>query len=238
MFNCKKKTATARLFLEVKMPVESEQLQLQAVVVCESFSKSDDNQFELSSMFQTEKESQLNITIAGKSILQLLIERLASNGVTQVFLCYAQKSIHENCLKKMIEILEGKVQAELVHSNKFLSLGDIIRDLEARGKLKDHFLIADYDVITNIDIRDAIDQHRKRYKKNKLSVMTAILPTSLPPTNPIVASALQTFNVGLEPATNQIVWFSSQSGPSKMSIDLSVLNSFSEMTLITNLYGE
>ncbi|CAJ0965341.1 unnamed protein product, partial [Ranitomeya imitator] len=69
----------------------------------------------------------------------------------------------------------------VVTSELYRSLGDVLRDVDAKSLVRSDFVLVTGDVVSNINIEAALEEHRTRRKLEKnISVMTMILKESSP----------------------------------------------------------
>ena len=124
-----------------------------------------------------------------------------------------------------------------MQSSKYQSVGDIIRDLDFKSKIEDHFFLVHSDVVSNVNLKAALQKHKQLYKQSKLNSLTAVLNNNLSPDNPIVSASNQ-FKAMFLPDTERLVWFSNENSASKMYLDVDLLTQHDRLDAMTNLYGE
>jgi translation initiation factor eIF-2B subunit epsilon len=93
-----------------------------------------------------------------------------------------------------------------VVENSILNAGDALRELDKRGLIRsDPFIMVSGDVVTNVDIRGALVEHKKRKKKDSSAIMTILLKQrdSMSTTRQVCDDLL----VGVNGKTNQITLF-------------------------------
>ena len=54
------------------------------------------------------------------------------------------------------------------------SFGDAMRDLDGKGLLRDHFVLTNADVISNVNLESIVQDHKKRCREDKTTTMTLI----------------------------------------------------------------
>jgi len=72
------------------------------------------------------------------------------------------------------------VQVTTLVSDGCLSLGDALRDLEAKSILRTDFVLVHGDLVSNIKLANIVEEHRNRRQSVKGSVMTMVYKTALP----------------------------------------------------------
>uniref|UniRef100_A0A8C2F2Y6 Translation initiation factor eIF2B subunit epsilon n=1 Tax=Cyprinus carpio TaxID=7962 RepID=A0A8C2F2Y6_CYPCA len=69
----------------------------------------------------------------------------------------------------------------VITSDLYRSLGDVLRDVDAKALVRSDFLLVYGDVVSNIDVSQALQEHKQRRKMEKnVSVMTMIFKESPP----------------------------------------------------------
>ncbi|KAG9517268.1 nucleotide-diphospho-sugar transferase, partial [Aureobasidium melanogenum] len=161
----KKKAAQAekaRVEEEVEEP-------LQAVILADSF----ETRF---SPFTLERPRCL-LPLANTPLIEYTFEFLANAGVDEVFVyCGAHTDQVEEYIQqsKWTSKVSPFNNVEIVRSSSN-SIGDAMRDLDARAVLAGDFLIVYGDVVSNLPIEAAIAAHRQRRAKDKNAIMTMVL---------------------------------------------------------------
>lgn len=60
-------------------------------------------------------------------------------------------------------------------SQELRSMGDALRDLDAKQLIQSDFILTSGDVITNLNLTTALDAHRERKMTDKNAIMTLVL---------------------------------------------------------------
>uniref|UniRef100_A0A7N9AYL8 Translation initiation factor eIF2B subunit epsilon n=1 Tax=Mastacembelus armatus TaxID=205130 RepID=A0A7N9AYL8_9TELE len=69
----------------------------------------------------------------------------------------------------------------IITSDLYRSLGDVLRDVDAKNLVRSDFVLVYGDVVSNVDVSQALQEHRHRRKTEKnISVMTMIFKESTP----------------------------------------------------------
>ncbi|XP_053316007.1 translation initiation factor eIF-2B subunit epsilon [Spea bombifrons] len=156
-------------------PAEDEQLPLQAVLIADSFNR----------RFYpiTKDRPRALLPLANVALIDYTLEFLAANGVkeTFVFCCWMANEIKEHLRKSKWCRPTSSNVVRVVTSELYRSLGDVLRDVDAKSLLRSDFILVTGDVVSNINIETALEAHRTRRKLEKnVSVMTMILKESSP----------------------------------------------------------
>jgi len=62
-----------------------------------------------------------------------------------------------------------------IASSNCVSAGEALRLVDHKHVVRNDFILVSGDVVTNIDLKDALAKHRERRKKEKLAIMTLCL---------------------------------------------------------------
>uniref|UniRef100_A0A671REY7 Translation initiation factor eIF2B subunit epsilon n=1 Tax=Sinocyclocheilus anshuiensis TaxID=1608454 RepID=A0A671REY7_9TELE len=154
---------------------EEEQPLLQAVLVADSFNRR---------FFPISKDQpRALLPLANVSMIDYTLEFLTSTGVqeTFVFCCWMSSKIKEHLQKSKWCRPTSPNVVHVITSDLYRSLGDVLRDVDAKALVRSDFLLVYGDVVSNIDVSQALQEHRQRRKMEKnISVMTMIFKESPP----------------------------------------------------------
>lgn len=67
------------------------------------------------------------------------------------------------------------MKVETLISRETMSVGDALRELDARQVITSDFILISGDVVSNLPIRDTFDAHRRRRETEKNAIMTMIV---------------------------------------------------------------
>uniref|UniRef100_H0XEQ4 Translation initiation factor eIF2B subunit epsilon n=1 Tax=Otolemur garnettii TaxID=30611 RepID=H0XEQ4_OTOGA len=188
---------------------------LQAVLVADSF----DRRF-----FPISKDQpRVLLPLANVALIDYTLEFLTATGVqeTFVFCCWKAAQIKEHLLKSKWCRPTSLNVVRIITSELYRSLGDVLRDVDAKTLVRSDFLLVYGDVISNINITRALEEHRLRQKLEKnVSVMTMIFKES----SPSHPTRCQEDNmvVAVDSATNRILHFQKTQGLRRFSFPLSL----------------
>uniref|UniRef100_A0A8C5NC80 Translation initiation factor eIF2B subunit epsilon n=1 Tax=Gouania willdenowi TaxID=441366 RepID=A0A8C5NC80_GOUWI len=154
---------------------EGEELPLQAVLVADSFNRR---------FFPVTKDQPRALLPLGNvAMIDYTLEFLTSTGVqeTFVFCCWMASKIKDHLLKSKWCRPTSPNTVHIITSDLYRSLGDVLRDVDAKSLLRSDFVLVYGDVVSNIDVSQALQEHRHRRKMEKnISVMTMIFKESSP----------------------------------------------------------
>uniref|UniRef100_A0A8C2XRE6 Translation initiation factor eIF2B subunit epsilon n=1 Tax=Cyclopterus lumpus TaxID=8103 RepID=A0A8C2XRE6_CYCLU len=140
---------------------EEEEQPLQAVLVADSFNRR---------FFPVTKDQPRALLPLGNvAMIDYTLEFLTSTGVqeTFVFCCWMASQIKEHLLKSKWCRPTSPNTVHIITSELYRSLGDVLRDVDAKSLLRSDFVLVYGDVVSNIDIGPALHEHRYRRKMEK-----------------------------------------------------------------------
>uniref|UniRef100_A0ABI7ZZ83 Translation initiation factor eIF2B subunit epsilon n=1 Tax=Felis catus TaxID=9685 RepID=A0ABI7ZZ83_FELCA len=188
---------------------------LQAVLVADSFNRR---------FFPISKDQpRVLLPLANVALIDYTLEFLTATGVqeTFVFCCWKAAQIKEHLLKSKWCRPTSLNVVRIITSELYRSLGDVLRDVDAKALVRSDFLLVYGDVISNINITKALEEHRLRRKLEKnVSVMTMIFKESSPshPTRCHEDNVV----VAVDSATNRVLHFQKTQGLRRFSFPLSL----------------
>ncbi|KAK1878770.1 Translation initiation factor eIF-2B subunit epsilon [Dissostichus eleginoides] len=154
---------------------EEEEQPLQAVLVADSFNRR---------FFPVTKDQPRALLPLGNvAMIDYTLEFLTSTGVqeTFVFCCWMASEIKEHLMKSKWCRPTSPNTVHIITSEFYRSLGDVLRDVDAKSLLRSDFVLVYGDVVSNIDLSQAVQEHRHRRKVEKnISVMTMVFKESSP----------------------------------------------------------
>ncbi|KAK7865186.1 hypothetical protein R5R35_012043 [Gryllus longicercus] len=141
---------------------------LQAVVICDNFN----SWFEPVSFYVPVPL----IPLVNSPILEYSLEFLSLSGVQEVILFCCS---HADRFKKYIKNSKWSKRSALMSVSVMVSescrtLGDAMRDLDAKAVIRSDFILLTADVIANIQLLPILERHRKFAKQDKGAVMTIL----------------------------------------------------------------
>uniref|UniRef100_A0A8D0L9F8 Translation initiation factor eIF2B subunit epsilon n=1 Tax=Sphenodon punctatus TaxID=8508 RepID=A0A8D0L9F8_SPHPU len=156
-------------------PQEEPPPPLQAVLVADSFNRR---------FFPISKDRpRALLPLANVAMIDYTLEFLTATGVeeTFVFCCWKSAEIKEHLQKSKWCRRTSPNTLRFVTSDLYRSLGDVLRDVDAKSLVRSDFILVSGDVVSNINVSKALEEHRLRRKQDKnVSVMTMIFKESSP----------------------------------------------------------
>lgn len=200
---------------------------LQAVVVADSFN----------SRFKplTNSVPRCLLPLVNVPMIEYTLEFLMSNQVDQIFIVCCTGS------DQIIQYIQNSRWAksniiEIVVNQHYLSIGDVLRDLDTKQVLVGDFIICNANLVSNVDLKNAVAEHRLRREKDKNCIMTMVLkPAS--PSHPTRCMGEQSV-FGIDPVTNECTYFSpfpSYTSKKKFVIDSQIFKKHTDIILHNDL---
>ena len=110
-----------------------------------------------------------------------------------------------------------------------LSLGDALRDLDAKDILRKDFILLQAGVVTNLELRPLLDKHREIVKVDKGAVMSLVHRKMLPGHRSRSKNPYQNPVVVVDSKTNRIVSYNIKVPTKKLTIPLVSYLYFAEL---------
>ncbi|KAF7086826.1 hypothetical protein CFC21_090086 [Triticum aestivum] len=149
---------------------------LQAVLLADSFT--------LKFRPITLERPKVLLPLVNVPMIDYTLSWLETSGVEEVFVFC---SAHAQQVKEHLEEAgwTGKPAARemavtAVESHDAISAGDALRVMYGRGVINGDFVLISGDTISNMSLKDALQEHKDRRKKDPLAVMTMIIKHSKP----------------------------------------------------------
>ncbi|XP_078060676.1 translation initiation factor eIF2B subunit epsilon [Mustelus asterias] len=152
-----------------------QQLPLQAVLVADSFNR---RFFPI-----TKDQPRALLPLANVAMIDYSLEFLTATGVqeTYIFCCWMAQKIKEHIQKSKWSRPTSPNTIHVMSSESYRSLGDVLRDVDAKSLLRSDFILVYGDIVSNINVSKALEEHKARRKMEKnVSVMTMIFKESSP----------------------------------------------------------
>ncbi|KAG8883842.1 Aspartate aminotransferase, cytoplasmic [Tulasnella sp. 332] len=152
-----------------KAPVEEEEDILQAVVLADSFN----------SRFGplTMDLPRCLLPVCNTTLLDWTFEALSSAGVQQIFVfcCSHVKLIREAINESRWAQPGSGLKITPIFSREARSVGDALREIDAKQIITQDFVLATGDIVSNIRIDEVVKEHKERRKRSKDPIMTMVV---------------------------------------------------------------
>lgn len=147
---------------------------LQAVVFADSFN----TRF----MPITIKKPRVLLPVANGTLLDYTLEFLCSGGVqeTFIFCCHHADQVKEHLRTSRWMESGSPMNVQTITADTCYSMGDALRDIDAKNLIRSDFILMYGDVVSNIKLQSIVEEHKKRRETDKSAVMTMVLRQSPP----------------------------------------------------------
>ncbi|KAL3879779.1 hypothetical protein ACJMK2_032065 [Sinanodonta woodiana] len=196
---------------------------LQAVVIADSF----DRKFAPIS----DKRPRSLLHVANVPLLDYTLEFLCSAGVEEVFVfcCHFAGQIKDHLKNAGWLDNDRKFSVQTIISEDCMSVGDALRDIDAKSLIRSDFILIHGDVVSNINIQDVVQEHKKRRETDKSSIMTQVF-TKAPPTH---ASRCREDDlvVAIDSKTSQIIHYQKVDPDKNLELPVEILTEHKEVQI-------
>jgi translation initiation factor eIF-2B subunit epsilon len=175
-------------------------------------------------------------------MIEYTLSWLESAGVEEcfVFCCAHAQQVKEHLGKAG---WTGKPAARemtvtAVESHDAISAGDALRVMYGRGVIHGDFVLISGDTISNMNLKDALQEHKDRRKKDPLAVMTMVIKHSKPS---ILTNQTRLGNdeivMAIDPETKELLYYEDRADVSNLyvTIDKDILASNPTLQLHNNM---
>nr|XP_018670398.1 translation initiation factor eIF-2B subunit epsilon-like isoform X2 [Ciona intestinalis] len=148
---------------------------LEAVVLADSFNK----------RFYpvTENRPRCLFPVANQPLISYTLEFLSICGVKHIYVyaCHCLDQVKQYILQSKWANTSSPCKVTIVSSQDLTSVGDVLRDVDQKNLFETDFLIVPGDIVSNLKLSVALEEHRNRREKDKNSpLMTLVLRSSSP----------------------------------------------------------
>ncbi|KAF9953147.1 hypothetical protein BGZ72_005649 [Mortierella alpina] len=154
-----------------KEKVESSEQVLQAVILADSF----DERFQPITL----ETARCLLPLCNVPLISYTFEFLAVAGVQEIFVFCCS---HSDKVKAFVKQY-GKSSNMKIHtivSQECMSVGDAMRELDAKQLIDTDFILVTGDVVSNMKLDKVLEEHRARRQADKSAIMTMVLKKASP----------------------------------------------------------
>ncbi|KAJ8297595.1 hypothetical protein KUTeg_024126 [Tegillarca granosa] len=147
---------------------------LQAVVIADSFN--------VRFCPITEKKPRVLLPVANIPMLDYTLEFLSSSGVQEIFVFCSHLSdqIRTHIRNSKWNESSSSCVVTPVLSEGCRSMGDALREIDAKSLIRSDFVLIYGDTLANIKLQNIVEEHKKRREKDKNSLMTMVFKKAPP----------------------------------------------------------
>ncbi|KAL1422498.1 hypothetical protein MTO96_022092 [Rhipicephalus appendiculatus] len=166
-----------------------------------------------------------------RPLIDYTLEYLSNEGVQETFVfCRSHVDrIREHVKKSKWSHADSKMSVNVLSSEDYLSLGDMIRDLDAKALIRSDFVLLDGATVANVPLQPIIEEHRKTVARDKGALMTLIY-RRLPPWHRRRCQEDDSA-VALNPETGKLLHHIKTSTTNKCDFPLSIFQEHSRVSL-------
>ncbi|XP_071793924.1 translation initiation factor eIF2B subunit epsilon-like [Asterias amurensis] len=163
-------------------------------------------------------------------LIDYTLEFLASAGMQEVFVfCCA----HADQLKQHIRASKWNHKSShctvtTIVSEGCGSMGDALREIERKSMIRSHFVLVSGDLVSNMPLKELIDQHKERFRADKSSAMTLVFKKAFPGHR---TRSLEDEIVIATDSTQRILNYQKMHGKTKARFPLSLFEENCQMSL-------
>ncbi|XP_076071502.1 translation initiation factor eIF2B subunit epsilon-like isoform X3 [Mytilus galloprovincialis] len=130
----------------------------------------------------TEKKPRTLLPVVNVPMLDYTLEFLAAGGIQEIFVfcCHLADQIRTHIRNSKWNDSSSPCTVTPILSEGCLSMGDAMREIEDKSLIRSDFILVYGDIVSNLDLRSIIQEHKRRREKDKNAVMTVIMKKAPP----------------------------------------------------------
>ncbi|XP_052078561.1 translation initiation factor eIF-2B subunit epsilon-like isoform X2 [Mytilus californianus] len=130
----------------------------------------------------TEKKPRTLLPVVNVPMLDYTLEFLAAGGIQEIFVfcCHLADQIRTHIRNSKWNDSSSPCTVTPILSEGCLSMGDAMREIEDKSLIRSDFILVYGDIVSNLDLRSTIQEHKRRREKDKNAVMTVIMKKAPP----------------------------------------------------------
>ncbi|KAF9418775.1 hypothetical protein BGZ94_009602, partial [Podila epigama] len=154
-----------------KEKVESTEQVLQAVILADSF----DERFQPITL----ETARCLLPLCNVPLISYTFEFLAVAGVQEIFVFCCS---HSDKVKAFVKQYgkQSNMKIHTIVSQECMSVGDAMRELDAKQLIDTDFILVTGDVVSNMKLDKVLEEHRARRQADKSAIMTMVLKKASP----------------------------------------------------------
>ncbi|KNC46723.1 uncharacterized protein AMSG_11564, partial [Thecamonas trahens ATCC 50062] len=171
------------------------------------------------------------LPLVNTPVLDYTLEFLASSGVKEIFVfcCAHPELISAHLDGSKWTKASSKVTVTTIINTQCITIGDALRDMDSRDVISGDFVLVAGDVVSNLDLRPVIAEHKRRREADKGAIMTSVYKKVAPSHR--TRSLNDDVIVGLNTETSEVVYFSSEVESSKIDLDVRLFTEVPKLEL-------
>ncbi|CAN8033003.1 unnamed protein product [Ixodes persulcatus] len=122
------------------------------------------------------------LPLLNRPLIDYTLEYLSTNGIQETFLfcCSHAEKIRDHIRNSKWALPNSRMSVSVISSETYLSVGDMIRDLDSKGLIRSDFVLLDGGVVSNTPLRPILEEHRNTVAKDKGALMTLVYRKAFP----------------------------------------------------------
>lgn len=147
---------------------------IQAVVIADSFS------FRFQPI--TSEKPRALLPLVNRPLIDYTVEFLALSGVEEIFVycCTHSDILRAHLHQSRWNKPSSSVKLHIIVSESCPSVGDALRDIDSQALIRSDFVLVSGDLVSNMDLREVIQKHKKLRERDKMVVMTNVYKRAAP----------------------------------------------------------
>ena len=202
---------------------------LQAVLLADSFL----NSFRPLSLDRAKMLCPLN----NVTLLDYAMDFLAGSGVEELFVICTSDAVEQHVHSHTWSA--GTMNVVVHKDASVTNAGDALRELDKKNVVQsDPFILMFGDVVTNVDILEAMKAHKERHEKDSAAIMTLLLQSvgGSDTSYAAIRSSQDDLLIGLDPQQdNRVVCYDNHASQGAVSVPCSFWTQHSQIDLYTDL---
>ncbi|KAJ1336706.1 hypothetical protein BSLG_007025 [Batrachochytrium salamandrivorans] len=119
--------------------------------------------------------------LANMPMIEYTLELLATSNIKEIFIvCCSHAESIKDYIRQSRWAKSVSPSITIIVSQELRSMGDVLRDLDAKQVLQSDFVLVNGDTVSNIDLTQVINEHKQRRIKDKNAIMTMLLKRASP----------------------------------------------------------
>ncbi|OWF44225.1 translation initiation factor eIF-2B subunit epsilon-like [Mizuhopecten yessoensis] len=196
---------------------------LQAVIIADSF--------DLGFSPISKKKPRTLLPVANVPMLEYTLELLCAAEVQEIFIfcCHLGEQIRSHIRNSKWSDTSSPCSVSTVLSEGCLSMGEALREIDAKSIIRSDFILVFGDVVANVKLQDIVEQHKKRRRKDKNTVMTMVMKKA-PPTH-CTRCREDDIVMAVEQPSSRILHYQKLAYQTKVDIPVEVITEHSDVNL-------
>lgn len=142
-------------------------------------------------------------------MIDYTLEWLASAGVEEVFVfCCAHAKQIINYLSNSAWLSQPNFKVSPIESHDCVSVGEALRLIDERNVVRGDFVLVSGDTVSNMSLKEVLQEHKERRKSDKFAVMTMVVKRSQPsPVTHQTRLGTDELMLAIDPLSKELVYY-------------------------------